>query len=191
MEGRTAIDTRRWQVLLLAGPSGTGKTAISYRLARRFDVGITEIDDFQVLLERLTTPAQQPALHFWRRHPTPEQLPPETILEHQLAVCRVSSPGLEAAIAGHLETDTPIVLEGDCLLPELAAQPPFAGQRNAGRVRALFLYEDDEQQTLANFVQREPERRAQEQRAHVSWLFGRCLRAEAARRGPPAPSVRP
>ena len=64
--------SRAWQVLLLGGPSGTGKTAVSYRLARHFGIGITEVDDFQVLLERMTTPEQQPALHFWRTHPAPD-----------------------------------------------------------------------------------------------------------------------
>jgi hypothetical protein len=48
-----------------------GKTSVSYRLAHRYGVGITEIDDFQVILERLTTPDQQPAMHFWRTNPTP------------------------------------------------------------------------------------------------------------------------
>ena len=44
----------------------------SYRLAQHFGIGITEVDDFQVLLERMTTPEQQPALHFWRTHPAPD-----------------------------------------------------------------------------------------------------------------------
>jgi hypothetical protein len=43
---------RRWQVLLIGGASGTGKTSVSYRLAQYFGVGLTEIDDFQVLLEQ-------------------------------------------------------------------------------------------------------------------------------------------
>jgi tRNA A37 N6-isopentenylltransferase MiaA len=37
-------------VLLLGGPSGAAKTAVSCRLSRYFGVGITEIDDFQVVL---------------------------------------------------------------------------------------------------------------------------------------------
>ena len=30
------------------GASGSGKTRISYRVANRFNVGITEVDDFRV-----------------------------------------------------------------------------------------------------------------------------------------------
>jgi len=48
--------TRSWQVLLIGGASGSGKTRVSYRLANHFNVGITEVDDFQVILERMTTP---------------------------------------------------------------------------------------------------------------------------------------
>lgn len=60
------IPHRSWQVLLLGGPSGAGKTSVSYRLAHHFRIGITEVDDFQVILERMTTPTEQPVLHYWR-----------------------------------------------------------------------------------------------------------------------------
>jgi 2-phosphoglycerate kinase len=43
-------------VLLLGGASGTGKTAVSYRLARHFDIGITEVDELQIVLEHMNTP---------------------------------------------------------------------------------------------------------------------------------------
>ena len=123
MADPTHPPARRWQVLLLGGPSGSGKTAVSYRLAQYFRIGITEIDDFQVLLERMTTPEQQPALHFWRTHPTPHLLSAIEIMEQGLDVGRAMAPGLEAVIANHLEEPTPVVLEGDFLHPALAAQP--------------------------------------------------------------------
>ena len=37
---------RSWQALLLRGASGVGKTSVSYRLARHYGVGLTEVDDF-------------------------------------------------------------------------------------------------------------------------------------------------
>ncbi len=58
--------SRRWDVLLLGGAAGTGKTFVSYRLAQYFGTGITEVDDFQVLLETLTTPEGFPELHYWQ-----------------------------------------------------------------------------------------------------------------------------
>ncbi len=183
--------SRSWQVLLLGGSSGTGKTAVSYRLARYFGVGITEVDDFQVLLECMTTPEQQPVLHFWRTHPAPGQLSAAEIMEQGLAVGRVMAPGLAAVIANHLETQTPIVLEGDFIHPALAAQTSFAGVPHAGQVRAVFLYEEDEAQLLENFLRREPETGPQTKRAQVSWLYGQWLKAEAERYGLPALPARP
>src|SRR5436190_19804951 len=59
---------RDWQVLLLGGASGVGKTSVSYRLAQHYGVGLTEVDDFQVVLEAMTSPDQYPELHFWRTH---------------------------------------------------------------------------------------------------------------------------
>jgi 2-phosphoglycerate kinase len=183
--------TRSWEVLLIGGASGTGKTSVAYRLAHHFAVGITAIDDFQVILERMTTPEQQPVLHFWRTHPDPGTLTAEEIMRQGLEVARAMTPALEAVIADHLETKVPIVLEGDFISPPLAAQPSFDGQSNAGRVRAVFLYEPDEAQILANFSQREPDSGIQAKRAQVSWLQGQWLLQECARLGIPALPARP
>jgi 2-phosphoglycerate kinase len=191
MDSTTTRRARPWQVLLLGGASGTGKTAVSYRLAHYFGVGLTEVDDFQALLERMTTPEQQPVLHFWRTHPAPDQLSATEIFEQGLEVGRVIASGLDAVIANHLEEQTPVVLEGDFIHPALAAQKTFSGISNNGQVRAVFLYEDDEQQLLANFLQREPESGPQVVRARVSWLYGQWLKQEAQRYNLPVLPARP
>jgi 2-phosphoglycerate kinase len=174
---------RRWQVLLLGGAAGSGKSAVSYRLAQHFGVGLTEVDDFQVLLERMTTPEQQPAVHFWRTHPDPGSLSAEEILEQGLELGRTMSVGLEAVIANHLETATPVVLEGDFIHPSLAALEAFGEQPNSDRVQAVFLHEPDEQRLLANFTAREPALPLQRGRARVSYLYGQWLADEARRCG--------
>jgi 2-phosphoglycerate kinase len=189
--GRSEAPARPWQVLLLGGPSGVGKTSVSYRLARHFGIGVTEVDDFQALLERMTTPEQQPAIHFWRTHPAPEQLSADEIVRRLLEQSDAMSPGLEGVIANHLEASTPVVLEGDFLLPALAAQASFSGQANGGRVRGVFLHEPDEQQFVANYLSREPERGAQLKRAQVSWRHGLWLKQEAERLGAPVVLARP
>ena len=178
---------RSWQVLLIGGASGVGKTSVSYRVAQHFGVGITEVDDFQVILERMTTPEQQPILHYWRTHPDPGSLSAEQIVEHTIAVGQVMLPALEAVIANHLESQAPVVLDGDYILPALISQSPSF----AGNVRAIFLYEEDEEQLRQNFLQREPEEGIQEMRAHVSWLYGKWLREEAERVGAIALPARP
>jgi ribosomal protein S18 acetylase RimI-like enzyme len=174
---------RLWDILLIGGASGVGKSSVSYRAARHFGVGIVEVDDFQVVLELLTTPETQPAFHFWRTHPDPGSLTPEAIHKQGLAYGQAMLPALEAVIANHLETDRPTVIEGDFILPVLAALPKFGEQVNNGRVRGVFIDEPDEAQIAANFLTREPESGTQEKRARVSWLYNQWLKQEADRLG--------
>lgn len=187
----TDIPPRSWQVLLLGGPAGAGKTSVSYRLAQHFKIGITEVDDFQVILERMTTPAEQPALHYWQTHPEAGDLPAEEILKLSIAVGRAMAPAMEAVIANHLESQVPIVLEGDFILPELVTLPAFSADSMRSQVQAVFLYEESEEQLQRNLLQREPAEGIQEKRARVSWLYGQWLKEEAERAGAIALPARP
>lgn len=182
---------RTWDVLLIGGASGTGKTSVSYRLARHCGVGITEVDDFQVMLERITTPEIMPALHHWNTHPDPMAQTAEEMFDNLIAISREMAVGLEAVIANHLETQMPLVLEGDFILPELAAQTCYLDEENNGRVRGVFPYEADEAQIIENFLQREPEHGKQTKRAHVSWLYGQWLKQSAEKLGTIALPARP
>lgn len=185
-----APTVRTWQVLLLSGASGVGKSSVSYRLARMYDVGIVEADDIQVAVERMTTPEQQPVLHFWRTNPDAFlRLDEEQKLEHMRRHAAALAPALDGVIANHLETRTPIVLEGDFLLPALAVQPTYEDIAADGRVSAVFLYEEDEGQLRQNFLQREGEE--QPGRARSAWLHSEWLRAECARLGVAAVRARP
>ncbi|HEX2593516.1 MAG TPA: hypothetical protein VHL34_18600 [Rhizomicrobium sp.] len=182
---------RTWDVLLLGGPSGVGKTSVSYRLAQHYGIGITEVDDFQVMLRHMTTPEQQPVLHHWYVTPDFHEQPAQAIVEQLIRVSEVMSAGLEAVIANHLESRVPIVLEGDFLLPALATRARFLNEANDGRVRGVFLYEQDQQQLVANYLSREPQSGPQTKRAEVSWLHGQLLKKDAEARGVPAMTARP
>ncbi len=173
-----------WSVLLLGGPSGVGKSSVSYPLARHFNVGISEIDDLYIVAKQVSTPAQQPALHEWDTNPRAQELPAEQILELHIAACRAMAASIGAVAANHVETNMPIVLEGDYVLPEMV-------RNAASEVRALFLYEPDETQILRNFAMREPGGGEQAKRARVSWLFGRWLKDECGRFGIVALQPRP
>ena len=183
--------TQPWQVLLLGGASGTGKTCLGYRLARELGIGITEVDDFQVVLERMTTPEQQPALHFWRTHPDPGSLSAKDIHEQGLDILEIMLPALEAVVENHLEAATPLVLEGDFIHPALAARDAFGDEPNAGRVRGVFLYEPDEGQIVQNFMEREPATGQQTTRARVSLLRATWIRDTCRELGIAALPARP
>ncbi len=185
------METRRdWQVLLFGGASGVGKTMVSYQLAQHFAVGLTEMDDFQNVLERLTTPEQQPALHFFRLHAAEVlRMDDEQMLAHILDASEAMSGAMELVIGNHLASSAPVVLEGDFLLPSLAVRPAYDGIPADGQVRAVFLYEEDEQQILRNYRAREGT--DQPHRARVSWYHSEWLRREAERLGLPAVPARP
>jgi 2-phosphoglycerate kinase len=182
---------RAWDVLLIGGASGTGKTTVAQRLAHHFGVGLTAVDDFQVVLETMTTPEQQPEIHFWRTHPDPESLTANEIALQGIEVRRAMASPLEAVIADHLEANVPVILEGDFIDPMLAVRRSFDGQPGGGRVRAAFLVETDEGQILHNFAARDPSEGSHRKRARVSWLQGQLLLEECRRAGMPAVSSRP
>lgn len=177
--------------MLLGGASGVGKTSVSYRLARHFGVNLTEVDDFQAVLERMTTPEQQPLLHFWRTNAEEyKRGTEEQRLAHFIRVSgEVFGPALEAVIANHLEGNIPVVLEGDFILPALATLAHYGDYPANGQVKALFIYEDDEAQIVRNYHLREG--REQKWRARASWLHSEWLRKECARLGIPAVAARP
>jgi 2-phosphoglycerate kinase len=187
----TASTWRSWDVLLIGGASGVGKTSVSYRLARHFDVGITELDDLHITIEALTTPEQQPALHYWRTHPEAASLPAQGILDLHLAVCRALAPAVEAVAANHVESRAPIVLEGDYLLPETVARWRETRSPLFERVKAVWLIEPDKDQITRNYAEREPDAGDQSGRAQVSWLFSAWLNEECRRHGLLALPARP
>jgi 2-phosphoglycerate kinase len=181
---------RTWQVLLLGGASGVGTTSVGYRLAHHFGAALTEVDDVKGLLERMTTPEQYPALHYFRVHAAEEpRMDDEQIVAGVLGIGEVLSGALEIVIRNHLAARTPLVLEGDFLLPSLALRPTYDGVPAGGQVRAVFLVEEDERQLRRNFLAREGDE--QPRRARVSRYHSEWLRREAERLGLPAVPARP
>lgn len=178
---------RPWDVLLIGGPSGVGKTSVSYRIAQAAGVGITEVDDLFIAVESMTTPEQQPEVHYWRTTPDAAKQSAEAILDIHLRLSNVLAPMLVNVIENHLETNVPLVLDGDYMLPSLLATK----WQNPGIVTGVFLIDRDERQYLENYAAREPAAGHQHKRAAVSFLFGEWLRHECASLGVPAIEARP
>ncbi|MFI7320264.1 hypothetical protein [Streptomyces venezuelae] len=172
-----------WRVLVVGGASGMGKTGVVRALARRYDVPVVEVDDIVEALLAVTLPEHLPDVHFWRTHPEAAHRTPESVVERQIAIARTLEPAIEAVVANHVGTDTPVILEGDYVLPAPATPD--------GAVRTVFLHEDDEQQVTANYLRREPEAGPQRHRARVSVLYGGWLAAQARAAEVPVVAPRP
>lgn len=119
----------------------------------------------------------------------------QTYCDQLIAVGGLVSRSLQSVIEHHLITHTPIILEGDGLVPEAAADYVRA---NDQRVRALFLTEDDEQVVQRNMrgwgcgLTPAGEASAGLQ-LHMqgSWLFGQWLQREARKHHVPCIAARP
>jgi 2-phosphoglycerate kinase len=185
------LEERRWDVLVIGGASGIGKTSISYRMAHDHGVGITEFDDVVDAVKAMTTPNDQPTLHYWDTHPEAMSWTPQQIVDLTQQVCEELHPAAEAVVLNHLDTEVPVVFEGDYLLPRLVSQAAFGDIPNAGRVAGIFLYDPDVEQIAANLHSREPKGGDMTVRARVSWLRGEEMRRECDRLGVPALSARP
>jgi len=176
---------RKWTVLLIGGASGVGKSSISYPLSRCYDIGITEVDDFQVILEKMTTPEEQPAIHFWNTHSEEiERMTPDERLQIIINYADAMTRALELVVMNHLESNAPIILEGDFISPSLATN-----FRENERVRSIFITESSEEQILQNYQLRENS--LQLDRAHQSWRYSEWIKAECAKNGIPAIEARP
>ena len=188
-----------WKVLLIGGNSGSGKTVVSRRLARRFSAGLAEVDDFRLVLERMTTPEQQPALHrlLALLDVTVQSLAPSPVAcDALIAAAQSVSHALEIVVANHIATDTPTILEGDGIVPAFAAQRVLAGCDVDHAVRAVFLIEGDKGWLLQNAIDKgrgfeQLPADFQEHYIEVSWLYGQWLRREAIHHNVPVVVPRP
>ena len=179
-----------WTVLLIGGPSGVGKTILAERLGKRYGAAWLQVDDLRLALQHshvvLPTRAETEALYFFLRTPSLWQLPPERLRDALIAVGEAISPAAEIVVANHVDTRAPVVIEGDGIVPSLLSRPLVRDRAAAGRVRAVFLVEPDEDVLFANMVARgrgiaerpDAELRAE---ARAKSLHGRWLAGEADR----------
>jgi 2-phosphoglycerate kinase len=173
-----------WTVALVCGASGVGKTTVAVDLAARYGVPLTEADDLVTAIMALTTPQQEPILHYWDTHPDARLWPEDKIADLHLRVADVMGPAFRAVIADHVASQAPVIIEGDYLVPELA-------MGFGDSVRAVVLDEPDEDQIVAAYLDREPEAGPQRVRAEVSVRLGQRLVARARRVSVPVARSRP
>lgn len=138
-------------VIVVCGASGVGKSSVAVPLAHQTCVPLAEADDLVTALKALTTATTHPALHYWDTHPEAASWTAQQIVEHTLTVAAELAAGLRAVIADHIAFAAPVVIEGDCLTPDL-----IDGFGTAAR--AVVISEPDEDQIIANFWPANPRR---------------------------------
>jgi len=166
---------RSWDILIIGGASGSGKTSISRPLSRIYGVDLVRVDDFQTFLEATITPEMIPTLHYWKIEPNWRDMSVEWVVERLKSVSRAWIPGLTAVINDRLEENIPMILEGDFIHPELISS--FSNPR----IKTIFVHEPSREQILQNYHIREGKH--QPHRADISHAYGNWLAEDCARRG--------
>lgn len=180
----TGVSSTPWVVTLICGASGVGKSSIAAPLARRYGVPLAEADDLVTALKALTTPDQMPIMHLWDSRPDAREWSPAHVADLTIEVAEYLRNGFEAVIADHVQSATPVVMEGDYVLPDL-------GSRFGRAVRAVVISEPDELQVVTNYLSREAGAGEQRLRARVSALHEARLVTRAARAEVPVVTARP
>ena len=115
-----------------------------------------------------------PMLHLWDNQPDARESAPARVADLTIKVAEELRRGFEAVIADHVKSATPVVMEGDYLLPDL-------GIGFGAAVRAVVVSEPDENRIVMNYMSREAGAGEQRLRARVSTLLDAELSTRAAR----------
>lgn len=193
-----------WQVLLIGGSSGTGKTTIGKSIAKTEQASHLLVDDIRMALQATTTAEQQPGLYYFYAFDDLANLPAERFIEGFVQVGKALVPALEAIVSHHLAVpDTGrLIIEGDGILPSSIPAMKLTGidGREDSALRnqlcAVFLVEDDEDALLANFIRRDRgfnQAADENQRRYVNsiWQFGQWIKMSAKQHDLPVEQVRP
>ena len=160
---------RNWTVLLVGGPSGTGKSTISYRIAEYYGVNVLEIDDVHIAVKMSSTEKDYPAVHYWD---TGVDWMDIGVLENVNWLTNVSKemmPVLKEIVDRHMEDELPIIIEGDFIHPELATL------FESDKVKSIFVCEQDINQIMDNYLKREGGE-PQNYRAQISIEYGKQIK---------------
>jgi len=193
-----------WQVLLIGGSSGIGKSTVAQALAKTLGISHLLVDDLRIAIQSVTTPDQLPALHYFLTIEDATALTAEAFIEGLNGVGQALMPALCEVISHHVAVPTTgrLILEGDGILPEFVNDLALSDINGSAlmnvetKVRAVFIYEAEEAQLLGNFMARKwgfNQSASAEQRRYVHsiWRFGQWMKAEAERYGLPVVPARP
>ncbi|MFJ3220472.1 AAA family ATPase [Kitasatospora sp. NPDC086801] len=183
-----------WDVLLIGGASGVGKSRAAARLARHSGAFVVEFDDVVAALHAATTAESHPGLHHFDGLDDPDDpdaLPADRVLERQIATARALDDALLGVVRNRLTVDVPAIVEGDYLTPAAAARAAAEAAGQGRLVRAVFLHEGDAAGISANYADREPDCGPQQRRAAVSARYSHWLATQARTHRLPVLDCRP
>jgi 2-phosphoglycerate kinase len=191
---------RSWDVLLIGGVSGAGKTTAAREIARRLVVPWIGVDDLRLALQwsrvTLPEPRQTEALYLFLDNPDVWKLPAERLRDGLIDVAELMMPAIEIVTENHLHNRDPLIIEGDGIHPAIVERENLREDVEGGSVRAVFVHEPDADVLYASYLTRarllegrgEAELRNE---ATAKALFSAWIADEAACRGLAVVNSRP
>lgn len=173
-----------WTLTVICGPQGVRKSTIAAQLAEKYGATLHHFDDYVVDLRATTDGASYPNLHYRSTYPTMGHGHPEFVaLRFRIAeeLTRIASELIDSLS----RQDTPVVLEGDYLMPPGAGSPPNAS------VTWAVIVEGDPAIVVSNLSAREPLTAPQHLRAQTSVAVGEQLALLANQSDIPVVSASP
>jgi len=172
-EGRVMLNkeiekARDWTVLFIGGASGTGKSTLAYEIGQYYGVNVMEVDDAHLLVEKVTTKENFPAIHYWDAGINWKDIGVEGNLNWLKEVSKEMMPILKALVDRHLEDQVPIILEGDFIDPNLALN------FSSCQVKSIFVGETELTAIMDNYQAREGGD-LQKYRAQISVEYGQWI----------------
>lgn len=183
-----------WDILLIGGNSGTGKTTLARQLGVYYQLPALEVDDIRLAMQEIADRDKNKDL-FGFLHPTPGLFegPYGVIVDTLYAIGEAVFPGLKIVIENHsIFNKQPVILEGDGMIP---------GQINSLKnlkIKAIFLWDDkdalrhrekmriDEGNVRGAKIDGRPQDHLDEwleRYTSVSYLFGQKIKKEAEQMG--------
>jgi len=175
---------RNWTVLFIGGASGIGKSRVAYELASIYGVNVMEADDVCQAIKAMTIREYFPAIHYWETGVDWKDIGIESNVDWLISVSKEIVPALKAIAENHLESNMPVIIEGDFVDPE------FAMSFNSPKVQSLVILESDQNQIVQNLLSREGGD-LQQFRADISVRYGERLSSMCEKLGIPVIESKP
>jgi 2-phosphoglycerate kinase len=160
---------RNWTVLFICGASGVGKSSIAYELSRFYMINVMEVDDIHQAIKATSSKDNFPNIHYWDTGINWKEVGVSRNLEWLINVSKEMIPGIKSIVDNHLESNVPLIIEGDFLYPE------FLASFENSYVKSIFINESDKDQIVQNYLNREGGEK-QDYRAEVSIAYNTWLK---------------
>lgn len=169
-----------WQVLLIGGASGTGKSHLARQLAEYYKVPLTEIDDIRIALQQMAEREKHPNLFtFVDNKDFLNEFSEEEFVSKLLAVGEAIWPALDALIEKHVRCNERVIFEGDGIVPELLAN------RSQDYIKSIFLHDELEsmQERMTNRNRYGTEHGKAEKQAAFAHAYSEVIKQQSEANG--------